>query len=83
MVEELAGFGATVHTCSRNEAELSKCVKEWQSKGFSVTGSVCDATSRADRESLIRQVFLVFNGNLNILVSNPIKTHLFYWCCSL
>ncbi|XP_021618619.1 tropinone reductase homolog At5g06060 isoform X2 [Manihot esculenta] len=55
-VEELAGLGARVHTCSRNEAELSKCLKEWEAKGFVVTGSVCDVTSRAQREKLIEQV---------------------------
>lgn len=27
-VEELAGLGARVHTCSRNEEELNKCLKE-------------------------------------------------------
>ncbi|KAG8645036.1 tropinone reductase homolog At2g29170 isoform X2 [Manihot esculenta] len=71
-VEELAGLGARVHTCSRNEAELNKCLKEWEAKGFVVTGSVCDATSRAQREKLIEQVGSVFNGRLNILVSNPV-----------
>ncbi|OAY38586.1 tropinone reductase homolog At5g06060 [Manihot esculenta] len=69
-VEELAGLGARVHTCSRNEAELNKCLKEWEAKGFVVTGSVCDATSRAQREKLIEQVGSVFNGRLNILVNN-------------
>ncbi|CAK7325739.1 unnamed protein product [Dovyalis caffra] len=38
-VEELAGLGARVHTCSRNEEELNKCLKEWEAKGFVVTGS--------------------------------------------
>ncbi|KAG8651355.1 tropinone reductase homolog At5g06060 isoform X1 [Manihot esculenta] len=69
-VEELAGLGARVHTCSRNEAELSKCLKEWEAKGFVVTGSVCDVTSRAQREKLIEQVGSLFNGNLNIFVNN-------------
>lgn len=26
IVEELAGLGATVHTCARNEAELNACL---------------------------------------------------------
>ncbi|KAK6943614.1 Short-chain dehydrogenase/reductase SDR [Dillenia turbinata] len=39
--EELAGFGAVVPTCP-NQAELEKCLREWQKKGFKVTGSVCD-----------------------------------------
>ncbi|KAJ9160158.1 hypothetical protein P3X46_025588 [Hevea brasiliensis] len=69
-VEELAGLGARVHTCSRNEAELNKCLKEWEAKGFVVTGSVCDVTSGAQREKLMEQVGSVFNGSLNILVNN-------------
>jgi Tropinone reductase 1 len=73
-VEELAGFGARVHTCSRNEEELNKCLKEWEAKGFVVTGSVCDASSRVQREKLIEEVGSVFHGKLNILVCNPVKT---------
>ncbi|CAN6568845.1 unnamed protein product [Malus baccata var. baccata] len=70
LVEELAGFGAAVHTCSRNEAELSKCLEQWKAKGFSVTGSICDVSSKTEREKLIEQVASTFNGKLNILVNN-------------
>ncbi|KAF3433657.1 hypothetical protein FNV43_RR24760 [Rhamnella rubrinervis] len=70
VVEELAAFGATVHTCSRNEAELGKCLNEWGDKGFLVTGSVCDASLKPQREKLIEEVASVFNGKLNILVNN-------------
>ncbi|XP_054804374.1 protein arginine N-methyltransferase PRMT10-like [Prosopis cineraria] len=42
IVEELAEFGATVHICSRNQLDIDKCLKEWRSKGFCVTRSVCD-----------------------------------------
>ncbi|GFZ15026.1 hypothetical protein Acr_24g0012160 [Actinidia rufa] len=38
VVEELAELGATVYTCSRNEAELNRCLQEWAAKGFTVTG---------------------------------------------
>uniref|UniRef100_A0A2P2KDP1 Uncharacterized protein MANES_10G026600 n=1 Tax=Rhizophora mucronata TaxID=61149 RepID=A0A2P2KDP1_RHIMU len=69
-VEELAGLGARVHTCSRNETELNKCLKDWEAKGFPVTGSVCDASSPPQREKLIEEVASVFNGKLNILVNN-------------
>ena len=37
VVEELAGFGAVVHTCSRNQTELDACLEEWKKKGFKVT----------------------------------------------
>lgn len=76
-VEELAGLGAVVHTCSRNEVELNKCFKEWQRKGFVVTGSVCDVTSPDQREALIQEVGSKFSGKLNILVSVCIKSFLF------
>jgi Tropinone reductase 1 len=68
-VEELAGLGATVHICSRNEADINKCVREWEGKGFRVTGSVCDISSRPQREELINTVSHQFHGKLNILVS--------------
>ncbi|URE44445.1 Tropinone reductase [Musa troglodytarum] len=70
IVEELAGFGAAVHTCSRNEAELNKCLQEWKKKNFKVTGTVCDVSSPADRERLMEEVKTVFDGKLNILVNN-------------
>ncbi|XP_065872684.1 tropinone reductase homolog At5g06060-like [Euphorbia lathyris] len=69
-VEELAKLGARVHTCSRNEEELNKCLKEWEGKGYVITGSVCDASSRPQREKLIQEVASIFNGTLNILVNN-------------
>lgn len=72
MVEELAGFGASVRTCSRDEAELNKCLKDWEAEGFVVSGSVCDALSRAHRERLVEEVASVFGGKLNILVSTPL-----------
>ncbi|OMO83357.1 Short-chain dehydrogenase/reductase SDR [Corchorus olitorius] len=70
IVEELAGLGAKVHTCSRTETDLNKCLLEWQAKGFDfeVTGSVCDVTSQAQRQELLSTVSSEFNGKLNILV---------------
>ncbi|KAK9290652.1 hypothetical protein L1049_008825 [Liquidambar formosana] len=70
IVEELARFGAVVHTCSRNQTELNECLLEWKRKGLRVTGSVCDLTSRAEREKLMETVSSAFHGKLNILVNN-------------
>ncbi|XP_027167241.1 tropinone reductase homolog At5g06060-like [Coffea eugenioides] len=70
IVEELAGLGAIVHTFSRQEAELNERLEEWSSKGFKVTGSVCDASSREQRMQLMEKVSSIFNGKLNILVNN-------------
>jgi len=69
IVEELAGLGATVYTCSRNETELNKCLQEWKKSKFKVMGSVCDASSRSEREKLMEKVSSIFQGKLNILVS--------------
>ena len=78
IVEELAGLGAAVHTCSRTEADVNERVKEWQSKGYKVTGSVCDVTSSDQREELIQTVSSIFDGKLNILVSFIIFFSPFY-----
>ncbi|RVW56710.1 Tropinone reductase-like, chloroplastic [Vitis vinifera] len=60
----------TVHTCSRNEAELDGCLKGWTGMGFRVTGCVCDVSSRVERERLMDNVCDVFDGKLNILINN-------------
>ncbi|KAK7834180.1 tropinone reductase homolog At5g06060 isoform X1 [Quercus suber] len=70
VVEELASLGASVHTCSRDAAQLNVCLHEWKTKGFRVTGSVCDVASQAQREELISTISSLFNGKLNILVNN-------------
>ncbi|KAL7248383.1 hypothetical protein ACSBR2_003159 [Camellia fascicularis] len=74
IVEELAGFGATVHTCSRNEKELNERLQEWESERYKVSVSVCDLSSRAQREELMKTVSSVFDGKLNILVNNAAST---------
>ncbi|XP_057979939.1 tropinone reductase homolog At5g06060-like isoform X1 [Malania oleifera] len=70
IVEELAGMGAIVHTCSRKENELNRRLRDWEAKGFTVTGSVCDVSSAAHREQLTAKVSSLFNGKLNILINN-------------
>jgi Tropinone reductase 1 len=58
-----------VHTCARNQDQLNERIREWNEKGFKVTGSVCDVSSDAERERLMEEVSSRFDGNLNILVS--------------
>ncbi|KAI4356507.1 hypothetical protein L6164_000529 [Bauhinia variegata] len=70
IAEELAEFGAAVHICARNEADIDKCLKDWQSKGFTVSGSVCDVLSHEQRKSLMEAVSSIFQGKLNILINN-------------
>ncbi|KAK3120650.1 hypothetical protein QOZ80_9AG0691480 [Eleusine coracana subsp. coracana] len=70
IVEELAGFGARVHTCARNAAELEACRRQWEAQGLKVTVSVCDVSIPADRENLMATVKATFGEKLNILVNN-------------
>ncbi|KAI3444227.1 hypothetical protein Pfo_000892 [Paulownia fortunei] len=70
IVEELAGFGAKIHTCSRNQTELNERIQEWKAKGFQVSGSVCDLSSRTQREELMQTVASLFDGKLDILINN-------------
>ncbi|XP_059298703.1 tropinone reductase homolog At5g06060-like isoform X2 [Lycium ferocissimum] len=70
VVEELAELGATVYTCSRNEAALKECLKEWSAKAFKVKGCVCDVSSRDQRVQLMENVSSAFDGKLNILINN-------------
>ncbi|KAI3510867.1 hypothetical protein L1887_18004 [Cichorium endivia] len=37
IVEELVEFGATMHTCSRNQKEIDERLDEWKGKGYTVT----------------------------------------------
>ncbi|XWS74090.1 hypothetical protein CRYUN_Cryun02cG0185700 [Craigia yunnanensis] len=76
IVEELAGFGARIHTCSRTETDINKCLIGWKSKGFQVTGSVCDVSSQPHREKLMHTVSSEFHGKLNILINN-VGTYVF------
>ncbi|XP_062095522.1 tropinone reductase homolog At5g06060-like isoform X3 [Humulus lupulus] len=70
IVEELARFGATVHTCCRKKNELEQCLEEWKKKGYDVSGSVCDVLFRDQREKLMETVSSHFQGKLHILVNN-------------
>ncbi|KAM1353038.1 hypothetical protein FF1_032760 [Malus domestica] len=45
IIQELAGLGATVHTCARNEAQIVERLQEWEDKRFKVTGSVNNAAT--------------------------------------
>ncbi|KAG7637855.1 putative oxidoreductase [Arabidopsis thaliana] len=70
IVEELAGFGAKIHVCDISKTLLNQSLSEWEKKGFQVSGSVCDASNRLERETLMQTVTIIFDGKLNILVNN-------------
>ena len=69
IVDELAGFGARIHVCDISEILLNQSLNEWEKKGFQVSGSICDVSSRPARETLMQTVSMMFDGKLNILVS--------------
>ena len=69
IVEELASFGATLHVCDISETLLDESLSEWEQKGFQVSGSICDVSSRPERETLMQTISKMFDGKLNILVS--------------
>ncbi|RZS21224.1 hypothetical protein BHM03_00053838, partial [Ensete ventricosum] len=75
-LEELARFGAAVHTCSRNEAELNECLQQWRALNLKITGSVCDVSSDVEREKLMQTVNSVFHGKLHILLAHTCESQL-------
>ncbi|KAL9389326.1 hypothetical protein Peur_017931 [Populus x canadensis] len=70
VVEELAALGACVHMCARSQGQIDACLRQWKERGLKVSGSVCDVSSQADREKLIKEVSSLFGGKLNILINN-------------
>ncbi|KAL6840449.1 hypothetical protein ACP4OV_030259 [Aristida adscensionis] len=72
IVEELAGFGVRVHTCSRSDADLQECLRRWRADArlARVTASPCDVAVRADRERLVAAAREELGGRLDILVNN-------------
>ncbi|KAF3556318.1 hypothetical protein F2Q69_00012020 [Brassica cretica] len=70
LLEELASFGATLYVCDISETLLNESLSEWEQKGFQVSGSICDVSSRRERERLMQTISKMFDGKLNILVNN-------------
>jgi hypothetical protein len=61
------------HKSFTNESVLIACLlQQWQVKGFKVTGSVCNVTSKSERKKPMSTVPSLFDGELNILVSHPL-----------
>ncbi|KAM2117330.1 hypothetical protein ACFX1R_010894 [Malus domestica] len=52
------------------KTQILERLQQWENKGFKVTGSVCDLTSKAQRENLIKTVSSIFDGKLSILVNS-------------
>ncbi|KAM3307091.1 hypothetical protein P3S67_008834 [Capsicum chacoense] len=77
VVEELAGLGAKVYTCSKTESELNEPMQDWADRGIQVQGSACDVTCRDQRVQLMEKVSSAFDGKLNILAKiNNVGTNI-------
>jgi Tropinone reductase 1 len=78
IVTELGkSFDCKIITCSRNEEELSRCIKQWRKDGIDVRGVVADVSTREGREALMEEVAIMIHekdcanvGKLDILVNN-------------
>ncbi len=70
-------FGCKVLTCSRNQVDLDKCIKEWKEQGMDVRGVVADVSTTEGRATLMEKVNEMINeddcaekGHLDILINN-------------
>ncbi|KAK8543435.1 hypothetical protein V6N13_136053 [Hibiscus sabdariffa] len=80
IVEELAGLGASVHTCSRTESELNNCLVEWKAKGFQVTGStnnVGNNIGKAVSDYTAEDVSVLTSTNFESAYSMSVLAHPF------
>ncbi|RZC64895.1 hypothetical protein C5167_008590, partial [Papaver somniferum] len=66
---ELAGLGATIHICARTKGDIGNCLKDWEAKGYQVTGSVCDVSVPADHEALL----YIFKNTLDFTAEDHTK----------
>jgi Tropinone reductase 1 len=70
IVEALASHGAKVHTCARTKADVDASIAQWRRAGLTITGSVCDVSSPDSRASLVAKAAALYDGKVDILVSN-------------
>ena len=70
IVEELAGLGARVFTCGRDEVVLKERLAEWHTRGIAVQGAVCDVAEEEQRTALVAEVHKLFDGTLQGLINN-------------
>jgi len=69
-VEELAGLGARVFTCARDDALLQSSLAEWRAAGLDVAGIACDVASADGRAALLEAVSLFCSARLDIFFAN-------------
>jgi len=69
MAEALAEAGANLMLCARRAEWLNETVKEFEGKGFTVAGTVCDVANAEDVQTVVAATIAEF-GTVDILVNN-------------
>lgn len=69
MAQRLAVDGAHVVVSSRNQDNVDQAIDKLKSQGLSVSGMVCHAGVKEDRQRLIETTVKKFGG-FDILISN-------------
>lgn len=69
IAKRLAQEGAKVMLSSRKEANVQSAIKQLQSQGLNVSGTVCHVSKSEDRKNLFGKTKAEFGG-IDILVSN-------------
>jgi len=69
MAEALAEAGANLMLCARRAEWLDETVREFQEKGFTVSGVVCDVAKPDEVHSVVDQSLSKF-GSVDILINN-------------
>ncbi|RPI18268.1 MAG: SDR family oxidoreductase [Ignavibacteriae bacterium] len=69
IAEELLSLGAEVFTIGRNEQDLNDTIIEFSSKGYKLSGRICDVTNAEQRKELFNEIENRW-GKLDILINN-------------
>ncbi|MFM9904667.1 MAG: glucose 1-dehydrogenase [Pyrinomonadaceae bacterium] len=69
MAEGLAEAGADLMLCARRAEWLDETVKEFEGKGFTVAGTVCDVAKAEDVQKVVDATVAKF-GTVDILINN-------------
>lgn len=70
VARELAELGAAVFICARDLGDMADTVRELRDAGHEAHGRAADITNAVDRQKVLGEVDMVFNGQLHILVCN-------------
>ena len=69
MAEALGEVGTNLMLCARRAEWLDETVKEFEGKGFTVAGAVCDVANAEDVQTVVAATIAKF-GTVDILINN-------------